>query len=120
MIVIFWLLNLYITLQKNLVEIMAFTLKRPSLFAIKIRRNLLYKFDSSEFSELMISQNGTISYTLTDFRTLLLIFYMYKTLCFSFETFRAVKLIQQIAANLNCGRKRRTLIIGTIKSCHRL
>ena len=34
---------------------------------------------------------------------LLLISHVYKTLCFSFEELRAVKLIQQIAANLNSG-----------------
>ena len=47
------------------------------------------------------SKSGTRSYTLGNFRTLLLISHVYKTLCFSFEAFRAVQLIQQIAANLN-------------------
>ena len=44
------------------------------------------------------SKSGTRSYTLGNFRTLLLI-----CQCFSFEAFRTVKFIQQIAANLNCG-----------------
>ena len=49
------------------------------------------------------SKNGIGSYTLGNFKTLLLISNVYKTLCFSFEAFRAVQLIQQSAANLNCG-----------------
>ena len=36
-------------------------------------------------------------------RTLLLISHVHKTLCFSFEAFRAVKLLQQVAANLKWG-----------------
>ena len=39
-------------------------------------------------------------YTPGNFRTLLLISGMYKTLHFPFEAFRAVKLVQQIAAKL--------------------
>ena len=44
------------------------------------------------------SKSGTRSYALGNFRTLLLISHAYKTLCFSFEAFRAIQLIQQIAA----------------------
>ena len=47
------------------------------------------------------SKSGTRSYTLENFRTVLLISQCTKTLCFSFEAFRAVKFIQQIASNLN-------------------
>ena len=49
-------------------------------------------------------KNGTSSYILGKFRTLILISNPYKSLCFSFEAFRAVKLIQQIVANLNSCR----------------
>ena len=49
------------------------------------------------------SKRGTRMYILGNFRTLLLVCHVYKTLCFSFETFRAVQLIKQIVANLNCG-----------------
>ena len=49
------------------------------------------------------SKSGTRSYTLRNFNTLSLTSHVYKTLCFPFEAFRAVQLIQQIAANLNCG-----------------
>ena len=49
------------------------------------------------------SKSGTRSYTLGNFRTLLLISHVYKTMCFPFEAFRTAQLVQQIAANLNCG-----------------
>ena len=49
------------------------------------------------------SKNGIRSYALGNYRTLLLIALVHKTLCFSFEAFRAVKLLQQIQANLMCG-----------------
>ena len=48
------------------------------------------------------SKNGTRSYTLGNFTTLLLISDEYKTLCFSFEAFGAVKLIQQIGSAALC------------------
>ena len=48
------------------------------------------------------SKNGTRSYTLGNFTTLLLISDVYKTLCFSFEAFGAVKLIQQIGSAAPC------------------
>ena len=46
------------------------------------------------------SKNGIKSDTLGNYRTLLLISLVNKTLCFSFE---AVKLLQQIPANLKGG-----------------
>ena len=70
-------------------------LKEPQ---IQISLNLLYKLDSSECFELMI-RKAAQDLTLGSFRTFVIDFTCVKTLCFSFEAFRA---IQQIAANLNC------------------
>ena len=58
------------------------------------------------------SKSGTKSYTLGNFRTILLISHVYKTLCFSFEAFRTAQLIQQIATNLNCGYLRELTFSG--------
>ena len=48
------------------------------------------------------SKSSTKSYTIGKFRTLLWISYVCKTVRFSFDMFRTVKLTQQIVANLNC------------------
>ena len=57
------------------------------------------------------SKSGTRSCTIGNFKTLLLISHVYKSLCFSFEAFRPVQ--HQIAANLNCGYFKGSTILYT-------